>query len=81
VDGLDAFPDQEVASREYRDEPACARLQLQTRYADHGGRTADASDESIALSLLQTSLRMHMQAHLRGRYLKTVRKNSIRHRA
>ena len=47
LDGLDAFPDQDAASRQHRDEPSCAGLQPQTRHADHGDQTADAGDAGL----------------------------------
>ena len=51
LDGRDPFPDQAAAAGQYRDESPCTGLQSQTRDADHGNRTADASDEGIRPSL------------------------------
>jgi len=48
MDGGDAFPDQDIATREYRNEFACTSLQPETSDANPRNRAAYGSDQGLS---------------------------------
>src|SRR5271165_1187164 len=58
MDGSDAFPHQNIAAREYRDEFACPSLQSETSDSDLRNRTTHGGNEGLnaLFSVASTSI-------------------------